>query len=628
MALAEFAQLDDTAVVLLELATGKRLCTAKTGKNANIVFSPTEATFATVGSDGVVRIHDAKSGKTLRQWRAWRKFFPHARHKPIAYSPDGKSLATGGDGDSATLWDPKTGTAIRRLESWYELDYLSFSPDGKHIACWEAHRVSLLDTATGKPHLALPGHLAQVSSVAAFAGGDRFASAGCDERVYIWDRRKAFPVETYRTTARSAEAISSQGADLFSFANGLGGALEVYRRTSPKRLAIFRTPYLWATRFSPDGKLLACGDNEATVHLYSLGGDKAVRRLTIPRKDKSFLFCNDVAFSLDGSHLAVACSDGNLRVCDVTKLRWVWTLDGGELSTPDGFPASLAAVGYDPTGLLLAARGEGKLIFWEAARGTLVRRIEQPDDLRPERSAVSFSPDGRYLACCEGRDAATLWEVRSGQVVRRFRDHEGSVVGVCFLDGGRQVLTASHDHTLLLWDRAIMRPGPATGGLEAMWKELLGTAEEAHASTWQMVRTPGSATFLAKRLAPIPRSEDHGLGKRIERWIGDLSAKAPATRETALNDLLANMDDAEGPILRAAKSATPSKPSPELDPLMKRVFERRHSPERLRADRALAVLEYLGTDEARKVLKGIADGAPGHWLTGEAVAALRRIEKK
>jgi hypothetical protein len=52
------------------------------------------------------------------------------------------------------------------------------------------------------------------------------------------------------------------------------------------------------------------------------------------------------------------------------------------------------------------------------------------------------------------------------------------------------------------------------------------------------------------------------------------------------------------------------------------------SPERLRAWRALEVLEHIGTRPARDVLKNIAGGAPGVALTREARAALGRLARR
>ncbi|HMC63737.1 MAG TPA: hypothetical protein VKI65_02250 [Gemmataceae bacterium] len=48
----------------------------------------------------------------------------------------------------------------------------------------------------------------------------------------------------------------------------------------------------------------------------------------------------------------------------------------------------------------------------------------------------------------------------------------------------------------------------------------------------------------------------------------------------------------------------------------------------LRKQRGLAVLEYIGTPEARKVLARVAQGAPEARLTQEAKASLERLAKR
>jgi hypothetical protein len=44
--------------------------------------------------------------------------------------------------------------------------------------------------------------------------------------------------------------------------------------------------------------------------------------------------------------------------------------------------------------------------------------------------------------------------------------------------------------------------------------------------------------------------------------------------------------------------------------------------------RALAALEYAGTPEARRLLRSLAGGAPGPWLTGEAQTVCERLARQ
>src|SRR5262249_58447072 len=52
------------------------------------------------------------------------------------------------------------------------------------------------------------------------------------------------------------------------------------------------------------------------------------------------------------------------------------------------------------------------------------------------------------------------------------------------------------------------------------------------------------------------------------------------------------------------------------------------TPERLRSLRAVEALEQIGTPEAQKVLKNLAQGAPGTLLTDEAKSALERLGRR
>jgi WD40 repeat protein len=82
---------------------------------------------ASGGAGGVVRLHDAATGKTVKEFKG-HVGQVHA----VAFSPDGRRLISGGSDKVAVLWDIKTGKAIQKLEGHTDLiTCAAFLPGGR-----------------------------------------------------------------------------------------------------------------------------------------------------------------------------------------------------------------------------------------------------------------------------------------------------------------------------------------------------------------------------------------------------------------------------------------------------------------------------------------------------------------
>ena len=66
--------------------------------------------------------------------------------------------------------------------------------------------------------------------------------------------------------------------------------------------------------------------------------------------------------------------------------------------------------------------------------------------------SVAVSPDGHYGLSGDADGVIFLWDLETGEALRRLEGHEGLVSSLAFTPDGRRALSGSHDKTILYWD--------------------------------------------------------------------------------------------------------------------------------------------------------------------------------
>jgi WD40 repeat protein len=600
-----------------------------------------------------VQVWDVPAGKITHTLAADQKSLAG-----VAFSPDGRTLATVSWSEVRFL-DPVTGRERGRAQGVPSFGRnVAFSPDGKTLVTTEMHSGTLhhWDVPSGALRPAPPGHSNGPNRISFTPDGTRVATAGSmDGTVFVWDAKSSEPVTRFRGRGwvRSC-AISADGRSIFVYRTG--DTLEVADAATGRTLHTLKADDPDQPGTQQSGLDMHLSDDRKTLvalstsypregevyegNLLLLGWDATTHKLLFRRRRSSVAFWPVVssdtrmlAFAhggegkspdAPGGHGPVHVEDLHtgqrlLDLPDVKGQTWpiAFSADGRLLATFTFGPVARVKPGLDLSDIPRTIR------LWELASTQEILALPTTDNAR-----MAFSADGRWLAATGPNRDILLRDLRQGGEVRRFQGFDSRVSSLAFSPDGLRLYSGLADSTLLVWDAAVGKAAkaapPDAATLNRAWADLLGEAKNAFAARGALVQWPAETVgFLKERLKPI-WSADAAL---LRQLIADLDNEAFAVREKAR----VRLEELGEQASEALTKALGGKPSLEARRRMEALLARWRGPirdaETLRAVRAVAVLEDIGTAEARAVLKTLAGGLQAARQTQEARKALERASR-
>ncbi len=294
------------------------------------------------------------------------------------------------------------------------------------------------------------------------------------------------------------------------------------------------------------------------------------------------------------------------------------------------------AAAIAPDGKLLAAVAYGRqmapqIILWDLASGETLPPIELGQRLA-NLSFLVFSPDSKTLAS-SGDGPIQLWELATRREAARFPSPDTGSTNLAFSPSGRLLASGSTDTTALLWDlTGRLRNGKlaeeklSPNDFKALWEDLgLEDAQRAGRAIWKLVAGGSEAVaFLQTKVHPIASPVSN---EAINHLVADLNSTDYAVRSKATTELIKLGELAEPALVESQKKRPSLEQRRRTDQLKKAILELRTKPsgDRLRAWRAVQILEQNGSPQARQLLETLSRGAAGALLTQEAQGALGRM---
>jgi len=423
---------------LLFLANGQTLVTprrSKTEKGRLQLFCiGKEGTTEAVFSDGVACAASSPDGDLLAAGYGFKckiALYDVARNqltgelsghkagvRDLAFYPDGNRLVSvGGEDSQMIVWDLSSRHELFRVSHEGVVNCVAVSPDGKILTSAAANDglIRFWNAATGEEKGQLDlGCFGPGPPVAYSATGDMLATIFRKHYIRLWDTRTLLPIATLKGHTDQVRSLA----------------------------------------FSPDGKYLASVSLDDTVRLWD-----ASRRVLSKQAPSASDEAEDdrpprllhqlaghskvilaMAFSSDGSLVASAGQDSNVKLWDVATGERIWTFDA---------ETCIHSVFFTPANRHVMALGHTRSYSINTESGDA-----NPDDFPDMSFRAALSPDARLIAYTPfgQQDTIVLFDMDTKTPVSELKGRGKNILALAFFPDGKRLASGGEDGAVIVWD--------------------------------------------------------------------------------------------------------------------------------------------------------------------------------
>jgi WD40 repeat protein len=381
----------------------------------------------------------------------------------VDFSPDSKSVASGGKDGLVLVWDVVSGKLLQNLAvvpnpgTGFGVTNVVYSPDGKILAAsTQSGTVVLFDTGTWQVARTIAANKMTVWGLAISPDGSLLATGSEDHTIKLWDL--------------------ASGALLNTFG---------VENCEPSACGRGHTDTVNSLAFSPNGKWLASGGEDASIRVWDLATKQFAFKLGGPNAHTAAV--NRVVFSPDSQQLASASTDRLIKIWDLATQDLVMNISGhadwvyGLAYTPDG--ANLVSSSSDRTirvwdtaygRLQKTLTGHGDQVFdvSVSADGSTIASASQDKSVRiwdittsgsreiltldnkDRVNTLAYSPDGSRLAYSGRSPDIKIWDVHTKTLLNSLVGHHRLVDGLAWGPDGSWLVSVSADAQAIVWDVA------------------------------------------------------------------------------------------------------------------------------------------------------------------------------
>ncbi len=377
-------------------------------------WSPDGRTLAAGLSDGTIRMYSFRNGSV----QGTTSFSPtDAMVLDVAISPDGTKIATGGSDGFTRIFDLESK---EQLHSWEHPDYIravAWSPDGSMLAGGGDDNILFIyNPEDGSIMEEFSSHTDWIRGVSWSSDGDLVAAASDDQSATVWSVSAGALLKKHNdhtdycrdvVFAPTGESLLTVSDDYYGYIYDPADAELADQSLEGHEGWIFTADW------SPNGRMIVTGDNNATLITYNLRGGNSQEFYNDPDEDTDWL--------------------------DVD-----WAPDSETFAATSAFHIIIMEPGGDLPQITLPVEG-GEEVTENPLDEILAREL-------PSASQIYPSPDGSKLGLIDSDYDVKVIDMNTGAILYAITDHTDWVRNISWSSDGRLLATASDDMIVGIWD--------------------------------------------------------------------------------------------------------------------------------------------------------------------------------
>lgn len=355
----------------------------------------------------------------------------------VDISRDNKVMIGGGGNGEIRVWQLDTMKQLlsfRGHTDWIEC--VAISPDNTSFATSSSDAtIKIWDINSGRNIMTLNGHTRRVKTIAYSANGDYLASGGDDYIVNLWNAKTGTLINKMQGHQGDIRQVmfSPNSKELVSVS--IDQTIRIWNvETGEIIRTIKEDGPIWALSIHPEGKILATGNTNGEINIWTEG------KLTQTIRGHSARI-KTMLFSPDGQKIVSGSDDHSIKI---------WGLDGECLKTLVGHTNWIWHLAISSNGDLIVSSSEDRTVkFWDVETGFCTRTL---DGYINQVWSLSFDSKGKLISSGSEDGIVRVWDVEKESVVSDLIGHQNWINCVTFNKEGNLLASGSADKTVIIWD--------------------------------------------------------------------------------------------------------------------------------------------------------------------------------